>query len=168
MTFFTTRPPLLHERAGAVDEFCAEEEVARGAVGLAEWRIEAGGDGAADRCLWSNTAASSGRNWLCSRSVAFNFASGMPASTLDGEVGGIVVGDLVQAGHVERDVVARGGRADARVWCGANTGRARAFFDGETRRFRRLLRRWRASRPRQELSRRRHREYDEFAVREGR
>ncbi len=41
----------LHERAGAVDEFGAEEEVARGAVGLAERGIDAGGDRAADGCL---------------------------------------------------------------------------------------------------------------------
>ncbi len=38
----------LAELACAVDEFGADEEVAGGAVKLAEGRINAGGDGAAD------------------------------------------------------------------------------------------------------------------------
>jgi len=38
----------LAEFAGAVDEFRADEEIARGAVELAQRRVDAGGDGAAD------------------------------------------------------------------------------------------------------------------------
>ncbi len=45
---FDYAPAALAEIGGAVDEFGADQEVAGGTVRLAEGRVDAGGDGAAD------------------------------------------------------------------------------------------------------------------------
>jgi len=99
------------EAAGAVDEFCANQEVARGAVRMAKRRVHSGSDDAAHGGFEIKRYGEREKLFLLVErdGKVIEISAGIDA---DGEVAGVVVGDLVEAGHVEGDVVARRGHAD--------------------------------------------------------
>ncbi len=98
--------------ARAVDEFGANEKIAGGAVKMAERRIGTRGDDAAD------SAAGIPGDKKREKLMVFE-KSGIQVRKqeagigAEGEIAGIVVGDVVDGGHVEGEVVARGRHADA-------------------------------------------------------
>ena len=91
--------------AVAVDEFGAEEKIARGAVGVAQRRIETGRDGAADGGV--RVVGNEQREKLILLAQhRVELRERHARADADGEVGGIVVGDVIERGEIERDVVA--------------------------------------------------------------
>ena len=99
------------EAAGAVNKIGADEEVARGAVRMAKRRVDTGSDDATDGGFEIE------RNRQREELFLFVEGSGEVVETGSGihaygEIAGIVVGNLVEAGHIEGDVVTGRRHAD--------------------------------------------------------
>lgn len=121
----------LAELAGAVDEFRANEEIAGGAVRKPKRRIDARSDDAADGGF--EIERNGERKKLFSiverDGEIVEIGAGIDAER---EVAGIVVCDLVDAGHVEGEVVAGGRHADAEFSAIAAGDEGEFFESGET------------------------------------
>ena len=116
------------EAAGAIYKFGADEEVARGAVRMAKRGVDARGDDAADGGFKIERDGKREELFLfVERSgEVVEIGAGVHA---DREITGIVVGDLVEAGHVESNVVAGGRHADFKFGAMA-AGDEGEFFEG--------------------------------------
>lgn len=118
----------LTDATGAIDEFRADEEVPRRAVSMAKRGVHAGGDDASD----GGFEIKRDREWQelflpVERSgEVVEIGSGIDA---DGEVAGIVMSDLLEARHVQGDVVPRRGHTDSEFRAMAARDQ-REFFEG--------------------------------------
>src|SRR5580704_4981791 len=120
-----------HAGTSAVDEFGAEKEIASGTKGVAERGVDAGSDRATESR--SQVVRDQEREKLVAlKKGGIQFCYGHTGVRGDGEVGWVVVCDLVQAGHVQCDVVPGGGRADGKLGARASGDHCEAFFCGET------------------------------------
>src|ERR1700684_1198728 len=106
-------------RAVAVDEFRAEEKIARGAVGVAQRRIETTRDGAADRCL--RVIGNEQREKLIVLAQhRVELRERHARANTDGQISGIVVGDVIERGEIESDVIARWSWRAEKLGAGTN------------------------------------------------
>ena len=104
-------PAALAKAAGAIDKLRANKEVPSRAVSMAKRGVHAGGDDAPDRGFEVKRDSERQELFLLveRRGQVVEIGSGIDAH---GEVARIVMSDLLEAGHVEGDVVARRGHAD--------------------------------------------------------
>ena len=104
-------PAALAMAAGAIDKLRANKEVPSRAVSMAKRGVHAGGDDAPDRGFEVKRDSERQELFLLveRRGQVVETGSGIDAH---GKVARIVMSDLVEAGHVEGDVVARRGHAD--------------------------------------------------------
>ena len=108
---FDHAPATFAERAGAIDIVSSEKKIAHRAIGMSKRGIDAGSDDAADSRFKIKRDGKREKLLLLieRRGKIVEICAGINA---DNEVAGIVVGDFVESGHVDGDVVAAGGHAD--------------------------------------------------------
>ena len=93
------------EATGAIDKFRANEEIAGSAIGMAKRRVHARGNDAADGGFVIKRDGKREKLFLFVQRRG-EVVEIRPSIDADGEITRIVMGDLVEAGHVEGDVVA--------------------------------------------------------------
>ena len=120
--------------AGAVDEFRSDEEVTRGAIGLAQGRVDPRCDGAADGAerIPGNQER---KELVVFEQMGIHFCDGRAGIDAKGEITGIVMRDLIERSHVEGDVVARRRHADAEFGAGTVRDEGEFFARGEADNF---------------------------------
>lgn len=93
------------EAAGAVHKFRADKKIARGAIGMAKRRINTRSDDAADGGFEIKRDRKREKLFLLVERSGEVVEIGASVHA-DREIAGIIVGDLVEGGHVQSDVVA--------------------------------------------------------------
>ncbi len=124
----------LGDGAGAGDEFGADQEIAGSAVELAERRVDAGGEHAADSAA-GIPGNEERKELMVFEQSGVQFCDGRAGAGAESEVAGIVVDDLVESGHIESDVVAGGRHADAEFGARAARDKGEFFKRGEANDF---------------------------------
>ena len=119
------------EAAGSVDKFRADDEVASGAVRMTERGVDTRSDDAADGGFEIERNRKREELFLFVKrsGEVVEIGTGLHA---DGEIPGIVMRDLMEAGHVEGDVVARRRHADFELGAMATGDESELFEGGET------------------------------------
>src|SRR5437667_5508269 len=120
----------LGDGAVAGDEFGADQEIAGSAVELAERRVDAGGERAADGAA-RIPGNEERKELMVFEQSGIQFCDGHAGARGEGEIAGIVVDDLIESGHIESDIVAGGRHADAEFGARAAGDEGESFERGK-------------------------------------
>src|ERR1700730_6323875 len=105
-------PATFGKSAGAVDKFSAKQKITRRTVAWSKTGTEVRGDRSSNRALVKKRNRQ-GKELLLLRKRLGQLRQIHSCVDTKGQISRIVIGNLIQGGHVERNVVASGRHSDA-------------------------------------------------------
>ena len=131
---FNDASATLAETARTIHKFGANEEVAGGTVRMAKRRVDAGGDDAADGGFKIKRNREREKLFLLVKGSGKVVETGASIHA-EGEITGIIMGDLAETRHVDSDVVAGRRHADFEFGAMSTGDEGELLESGETRDF---------------------------------